>query len=418
MLNLVVKPHRKAVFSGFKDYQKIFLMLKFVPEIQQLSTVKNKLLTAIIVDSSGSMHDTTGTNKTKIELVHDAVKEFLSGNYLGEEDEVMLIKFSDYAETIFPLTPYPKAFQQHGSSLQKLFDNPGSTYMAKAMQTAYEILSDHPKEITKTTLILTDGMTYDERDCLDLAYKYANAGITAKLIGTGVEYNEELLLQIADITRGKARHIKDLSEFKQFLEDELQEDKHSGITNLEASFQPVKDVKITSIKRVFPSIYEIDVTNPQDIYLGNALTNDETIFIVDMDLPPRPKEGIYRIAQVEITYSIPSMNIYNKKVTHQVKIEYTTDEQKTHYIDQEVMGYVTQYQATKLITEATRIQNTNPTQATKLLEDAELLTKQIGNIEATRLINQAKQQLQQQGQLSEDVTKMLKVESRTHTKKV
>src|SRR3989304_544525 len=98
----------------------------------------------------------------------------------------------------------------------------GGAQMALGMRAAIdEVKKNLSAERLNRVLVLTDGQTYEEMACVDLVNQ--NRGqMSFSAMGVGVEFNEKLLMRIAQDSGGKYHFIGDSSEIPGIFEDELQ----------------------------------------------------------------------------------------------------------------------------------------------------------------------------------------------------
>lgn len=70
-------------------------------------------------------------------------------------------------------------------------------------------------------VLLTDGFTADGEECLRQAQQATVAGLAISTVGVGVELNEELLINIADLSKGNAHFIHDPQDIPAVFAQEL-----------------------------------------------------------------------------------------------------------------------------------------------------------------------------------------------------
>ena len=94
--------------------------------------------------------------------------------------------------------------------------------MALGMRAAIEEVKRNlaPNRLNRV-LVLTDGQTYEETACIELANQNREQ-MSFSAMGVGVEFNEKLLMRIAQDSHGKYHFIGDSSEIPGIFEDELQ----------------------------------------------------------------------------------------------------------------------------------------------------------------------------------------------------
>jgi Ca-activated chloride channel family protein len=121
--------------------------------------------------------------------------------------------------------------------------------------------------------------------------------------------------------------------------EEFTQAQQEVITNLKLSIKTVKGVKLTRVVRAYPSQAEFSLA--QEPYpIGNAMANDETVFILEFSAESRPA-GRFRIAQVGLTYDVPGQNYRGELPPANLLVQFVGG-QVAAQVDQEVMDYVQQ----------------------------------------------------------------------------
>ncbi|MEY3825428.1 MAG: hypothetical protein RLZZ148_240 [Cyanobacteriota bacterium] len=277
---------------------------------------------------------------------------------------------------------------------------------------------------SRHTMIFTDGDTFDEDDCQNLAQQFASQGISITALGVG-EFNENLLTDISGKTGGHCRHIVpgtasgndvSITDLPNLLLADYQQAQQEVINNLVLSLKTVQGVKLLRVTRVYPDLAEFSL-NQAPYPIGAAKANDETIFILEFAIDSRPSSKI-RLAQLGLTYDIPGLNRRGELLPQNVVVQFVPGQGGTAQVDQEVMGYVQQRNISQLVDDATRMSESNPQQAEKLLETARRITVQIGNDAMLESLNEGIEELRKTRQISSGTRKTVKMGSRGKTVKM
>ena len=148
---------------------------------------------------------------------------------ISPRDQFALVAFAREAQLLIPR----QSGQNKRALLQAIdeLDNlqlGNDTYMATGMSQGYEqVQQGFSREMVNRMIVLTDGFTLDGPQCQFLAQQAAQSGISISTMGLGVEFNEELLISIADASGGNAYFIHDPAEIPQAFAQEL-----SGVQNV------------------------------------------------------------------------------------------------------------------------------------------------------------------------------------------
>jgi Ca-activated chloride channel family protein len=107
--------------------------------------------------------------------------------------------------------------------------------------------------------------------------------------------------------------------------------------------------------RVIPLIAQLSPTALSDrdvqVPLGDLEKEQGQAVLVELMLPPRPA-GRYRIAQAEVSYDVPAVNIVGEKARSDILLTFTTDPALAQQYDPRVMSLVEKVTAFKLQTRA------------------------------------------------------------------
>ena len=156
---------RNAVLSSAENFI-LYVLMETKP--QQGAGVRLPLNLGIVLDRSGSMYD-----EQRLDNVIEAVK-YLVDN-LGPEDKASVVAFADTAAVAATadLVTSDKARVKRAIDELDLLEIGGGTQMALGMEAALAEVEKHysPNRLNRL-LVLTDGQTYEERKCLDLARQH------------------------------------------------------------------------------------------------------------------------------------------------------------------------------------------------------------------------------------------------------
>ncbi len=338
----------------------------------------------VVIDRSGSMYD-----ERRLEFVIEAVK-FLVDN-LEPDDRVAIVAFADKAQVV------ASGDQIHDKEAVKraiddidLLEIGGGTQMALGMKAAIEEVkkSLSPDRLNRV-LVLTDGQTYEEMACLELAR--ANKDLMSfSAMGVGVEFNEKLLMQIAQDTGGKYHYIGDSAEIPKIFEDELQGLRAVTVRNGRFDVVLSQGVQIREAFRASPEIYSLgepllDADRKISYAVGDLEGGVPSAVLISLVLPPR-KPGVVRIAQAAFHYEVPGQG--ESSIKKDVTVTYTLDRAQASKANGRVMNLVDQVAIAKLQAKAEEeLKRGNVDRATKLLSNAIASTQRVGNVKATQALS-------------------------------
>lgn len=436
MLNVTITPHREFLPADAAE-QKLFLMLKLRPT-KEVSSSRPPTTFAFVIDTSGSMYEVitgaferTGSTyvqdgktyesvkggHTKIDIVIESLLQLVRSGRLDANDQIALIQFNDTASTLIGLTPATQVNQLEDAIVQ-LRNFSGGTRMGLGMRHALNVLSGQGMT-SRQALIFTDGETFDEDQCQELAQQFATHNIPITALGVG-DYKEDILIKLGDTTGGFVYHVDpekagavSIDKLPETIFHEFDKAQKNVVTNLSLTVKTVKGVNLTRIMRAYPGQAEFPLT--QDPHpMGNAVANDETVFILEFTVESRPANRV-RIAQLGLTYDVPGQNRRGELPPQNLVVEFVTGQGGAAQVDQEVMDYVQQCNIVQLVNQATRVADQNPQQAEELLETARRMTVRLGNDELAASLNGAQEELRKTRKISAGTRKTVKMGAKGKT---
>ena len=337
----------------------------------------------VVIDRSGSMYD-----EQRLEFVVDAVK-FLADS-LSPEDKVSIVAFADTARVIVaPDQAHNRESVRRAVDEIDLLDIGGGTQMALGMRAAIdEVKKNLDASRLNRVLVLTDGQTYEETACIDLVQQNREQ-ISFSTNGVGVEFNEKLLMRLAQDSNGKYHFIGNPAEVPNIFEDELLGLRSITVRNGRIDVTLSQGVQIRESFRASPEIYAMGsplVGEDRKISydIGDLETGIPGSVLLTLVLPPR-NPGNVRILQSTFHYEIPGTG--EAQVTCELAIEYTLDRTLTSKRNGRVMSLVDQVSIAKLQAKAEEeLKAGNVDRATRLLGNAIQGTQRLGLSKATQAL--------------------------------
>jgi len=336
----------------------------------------------VVLDRSGSMYD-----ERRLEFVVEAVK-FLADN-VAADDKVAIIAFADQAQVILqPDQIHDQAAVRRALDDIDLLEIGGGTQMALGMRAAIDqVKRNLAANRLNRVLVLTDGQTYEETACLDLASQNRDQ-MSFSAMGVGVEFNEKLLMRIAQDSHGKYHFIGNAQEIPGIFEDELAGLRAVAVRNGKIDVTLSQGVQVREAFRASPEIYGLGTPLLQDrkvtYEIGDLESQVPGSVLLTLVLPPR-RPGPVRIAQSAFRYEVPGRG--ESSITLDVTVEYSLDRTLTSKRNARVMNLVDQVSIAKLQSRAEEeLKIGNIDRATRLLNNAIQGTQRLGNVKATQAL--------------------------------
>jgi Ca-activated chloride channel family protein len=338
----------------------------------------------IVLDRSGSMYD-----ERRLEFVIEAVK-FLAQN-VAPEDKVAVVAFADKAQVILqPDQIHDAAAVKRALDDIDLLEIGGGTQMALGMRAAIdEVKKNLAANRLNRVLVLTDGQTYEETACIDLANQSRDQ-MSFSAMGVGVEFNEKLLMRIAQDSHGKYHFIGEPSEIPGIFEDELQGLRAVSVRNGRIDATLSQGVQVREAFRASPEIYTLGAPlvgedRKVSYEIGDLEAGLPGSVLLTLVLPPR-KPGPVRIGQASFHFEIPGAG--ERSVNSDITVEYTLDRTLMSKRNGRVMNMVDQVSIAKLQVRAEEeLKSGNVDRATRLLSNAIQGSQRMGNIKATQALS-------------------------------
>ncbi|MBI3912184.1 MAG: VWA domain-containing protein [Armatimonadetes bacterium] len=412
MLNLVVRPHRQYLLAGTGGPQKLFVMLRCLPRVREEARVPVAL--ALVVDTSGSMRERVERGLSKLEHAIQAAHRLVEDPRLQPADQLALVQFADEASALLPLTPLAEREQIH-RAIGQLERFHGSTRMARGLRAALDALQHCPPQYARRAFVLTDGMTFDEAECGEVIALFSEQNLPLTTLGVGTTYNHELLLELAERSRGRPAHLRSILDLDGIVETEVDLSLREVVSDTRLAVETVRGVELESLARVYPVIWEVD-RYERPYRLGNLSAGDFTVFIVELSVGGivRPPSRA-RLARFTVEYSVFGQTDRQIEGPRDLEVVFTTDETRAAVMNDEVLGYVQQKNVDRLLHRAARQSGHDPEGARQSLRSAIRVTQRLGNFGATQMLRRALEELNGTGDLSPDTVKTIRAGGRTMT---
>lgn len=172
---------------------------------------------AVVVDRSGSMRQ-----QDRMGFAHQAAEDLVGA--LQDDDRFALVSFASTANLVVPSTPVhnPGALYSAIRSIQPA----GSTNLHDGLQMGQQQvrMNATPGSVDRV-ILLSDGYANVgvqlPSELSNAAGQYAQEGVAVSTIGLGLDYNEDLLAQMADSGGGSYRFVNDAASLQAAFDDEL-----------------------------------------------------------------------------------------------------------------------------------------------------------------------------------------------------
>jgi Ca-activated chloride channel family protein len=395
--------------------QLIYVLTEMTPG-QAMANVRMPLNFALVLDRSGSMAG------EKLRNMKEAVKRII--DQLDPNDIISLITFETKVQLLAQAQP-----ARDKAALKRLvdrIDDGGGTVMAPAIYEGLRQVSTYytPDRISRI-ILLTDGEATDKEDNSRIQADQAGSmGVPIIGLGFGKDWKEDFIFELADRslmlppgTRGGRVEFIPRPDQAVIVFQEVFQSMQIVAQNVVTNLRMVQGLEARRVWQVTPMIRDISLSAVQGravvIHSGD-LEHGGAAYLYEIMLPPRP-EGTVRIAQTDVTYSVPGAAPERQAVD--LMVQFTSDPSLYNQLNGRVMNIVEKVQAFKLQTQAlSEAEAGNVGSATRKLRAAVTILLNQGDNELAQQMSQEADRLEQSGQISSEGKKTIKLTSRKTVK--
>ena len=178
------------------------------------------------------------------------------------------------------------------------------TRLAPALKLALHTLNEyHSAERSDRVLLLTDGFVEDETASLALAAEFGAAQIPLSTLGLGIEFQERLLLALADQSGGTASMLRSAHDIPALLERELGRASRVLATRARLDVRLALGVELRRIYRVRPTLADLPLPPLEhgvgSLALGNLERNAASAILLELLVPPHDA-GEFRLLRASL----------------------------------------------------------------------------------------------------------------------
>ncbi|MBN1657259.1 MAG: VWA domain-containing protein [Anaerolineae bacterium] len=403
----------KAHLPVMSTQQLVYVLVEAVPG-GSFAQVEMPLNLSLVLDKSGSMQG------KKIQNLRAAAK--LVVDRLGADDMLSIVAFSDRKYLIAESQPVNNP-DELKNKIDRIRDGGGTAISGGMAQGLTELDKALTADRVSRMLLLTDGQTFgDEKQCKKLADQAGDKGIVVHALGLGDDWNEDLLDEIADASGGVSDFIDSPDKIITVFEKAVQSMQDTVVQNAQMVLRLANGVTPRQVWQVLPMISNLGYRPLSDrdvqVTLGEMEKGQPRSLLVELLIGPRP-EGSYRIAQAEISYDVPGLNLAGEKVKSDILLDLTADAAMAKEYDPEVMNIVEKVTAFKLQTRALEEAKLgNITGASQKLRAAATRLLEMGEQDLAQSALEEAKNLEQTGQMTSHGTKKLRYETRKLTQRL
>ena len=385
--------------------QVAYALLEVQPS-EVVAQVRMPVNVCFVLDRSGSMKG------EKIDRVRQATALAVDG--LDAQDIVAVVIFDHRTEVLVPAGPMSDrhVFKER---IARIRDS-GGTKIAPALDKAIIEIQKDRRGAIRRLVLLTDGQTENEDECLRRAEDAGRLGIPLTALGIGKDWNEDLLIDMANRSGGTADYIAQPDAITAFFQKTVQTAQKAAIQNANLNLRLVSGITPRAVWQVTPLINNLGYKPISDrdvsVTLGELETGQGRTLLVELLVDPR-SAGSYRVGQAEVVYDVPALGRSGEKAKVDLLLTFTADQSQQAEVNPGVMNIVEKVSAFKLQTRALQDLAEGDVQgATQKLKSAVTRLLSQGETELAETMQKEITNLEQSGQLSSEGQKTIKFQGR------
>jgi Ca-activated chloride channel homolog len=371
---------------------------------ERAAAVRVPLQVCFVLDRSGSM------SGEKIVQLQQAVLQAL--DLLQPGDQAAIVTFAHQPKLALALTA--AADRRRIAEAVGGIKAGGGTRMAPAMELGLAQLRQ-PFSGRKVLLLLTDGQTEHEKECLYWAAEAGRLGIPFTAFGIGSDWNEQLLETIAAQSGGSADYISDAGALQAAFTASVQQAQQTVIEQSHARLRLVNGVVVRAVWHTVPLISQqaVQAAGERDVgFAIGEIAGSGRALLLELLVDGRPA-GEYRIGELLVDYDIPALQIRGGRTSLDLVVRFSDDAGQVQQVTPAVMNTVEKVSAFKLQTRALRdIESGDVDAAAQKLKGAVTRLLNQGEVELAATVQREISHLEQSGQLSAAGQKTIRFQGR------
>jgi Ca-activated chloride channel homolog len=272
----------------------IELIVSFQTSQNRDTSPRRPLNLSLVLDRSGSMAGKS------LKYAIEAAKKSI--DYLTPEDIISVVIYDDNAEIILP----PQPALDRAAIKQKIdkIRAGGCTNLSGGWMMGCDcVKANYSEERLNRVLLLTDGWANvgitEPNVLIKTAREKAEKGIITTALGFGSNFNEDLLIGIADAGKGNFYFIQSPEDTADVFRIEMESLMSVIAQNLIVTVQPEGEIQISEILNNYRSQ---KIENNLEIFLGDVYSVENKPLALAISIPPQTKAGIIPVLTLAYRY--------------------------------------------------------------------------------------------------------------------
>ncbi len=297
---------------------------------------------ALVIDRSGSM-----ASENKLEYVKDAAK-FVIKN-LNKDDILAVVTYENEVDVLFEAGEV-KNKKYILDIIDKIIPG-GSTNLSGGMVEGYrQVAMNYRTGQVNRVLLLSDGLanrgiTNDE-SLQAICQEKSRKGISISSYGVGIQFNEDLMLLLAEYGAGNYYYIDQAENIANMFEKELKGLLAVVAQDVSLQIEIPGQVKV---KELYGYLFT-KKGNKIGIKLNDIFAREEKTILLRLKVPASRRDS-FRVARVILTYNdVINMGKKEKEVSD-IVVSYTKDEKLVEQNENDYIGQTVSLMESTLVME-------------------------------------------------------------------
>lgn len=249
---------------------------------------------SLVIDRSGSMAG------AKIDYTRQAAQFLVQ--HLGPQDVFSVVLYNNLVETLLP----PQSVHNKDEVIQRLehISVSSTTNLSGGwLQGCQHVARNHAPNLINRVLLMTDGLANrgvtDPEQLVEMARYKRDEGVITTTMGLGNDFNEELMMAIAEAGGGAFYFIDSPEVTPDIFNEELRGLLNTVGQNLKVTIKSGQDIDHIEQLNAYPTEVVDDTTS---YILGDIYANEVKTLVLELDVPDIEALGEKQIATLHFSY--------------------------------------------------------------------------------------------------------------------